>query len=100
MSWPTNSSQKAGTRIRSPSTSTWFSAGSPTGLVRDGHIEGTDPPPDGDVPGPLVPEYAEADAPADGADLRRADEAEAEGTGSFNSADAVWDVMPEVFPLQ
>lgn len=78
----------------------WFSGGDPTGLVRDGHIEGTDPPPDGDVPGPLVPARSDADARGDGGDLRRADDAEAEGTGAFNSAEAVWDVMPEVFPLQ
>jgi hypothetical protein len=53
----------------------WFSAGTPTALVRDGGVEGHDGPPDQPPAGPLV-EIPDNDAfPGD--DLRRADEAEA-----------------------
>jgi hypothetical protein len=53
----------------------WFSAGEPTKLVRDGGIEGYDPPPDG----PPKTELVEADRaqPDDGSDLRRADDPKA-----------------------
>ena len=55
----------------------WFSAGTPTLLVRDQGVEGQDDPPDFPPPGPPV-EIPEIDNfPAD--DLRRADEAEANG---------------------
>jgi hypothetical protein len=33
----------------------WFSMGRPTGLVRDGHAESRDEPPDEPYPTPLVP---------------------------------------------
>lgn len=78
----------------------WFSAGRPTGLVKDGHVEGTDPPPGTEVTGPLVPEHPDQDAQADATDIRRADEAEAEATGPIDASDAVWDGMPQAFPLE
>jgi hypothetical protein len=53
----------------------WFSDGTPTGLVRDGGRESTDPPPDTPVSGPLEP-FEGAPEP-DGSDLLRADRAEA-----------------------
>jgi hypothetical protein len=50
----------------------WFSAGTPTSLVRDGHIEGHDDPPDESPCG-----VAERIAPPGGPDsMRRADDAE------------------------
>jgi hypothetical protein len=53
----------------------WFSAGTPTSLVRDRGTEGHDDPPGYPPPGPPV-EIPDADPfPAD--DLHRADEAEA-----------------------
>jgi hypothetical protein len=51
----------------------WMSDGVPTKLVRDGQAESYDPPPDLLLPDALVP-VAEAE-PADGSDLRRADDA-------------------------
>jgi hypothetical protein len=60
----------------------WFSAGSPTSLVRDGVTEGQDDP-----PGPLPhdPEPVPEVAGTTGADdLKRADKAEA---GSYSSPD-------------
>lgn len=55
----------------------WFSAGTPTSLVRDQGVEGHDEPPGYPPPGPPaeIPETSEF--PQD--DLRRADEAEASG---------------------
>jgi hypothetical protein len=55
----------------------WISDGTPTALVRDGHVEMHDPPPDTPYEGSLQP-VAEA-AAVDGEDLRRADEAETAG---------------------
>jgi hypothetical protein len=53
----------------------WFSAGTPTALVRDQGVEGHDDPPGYPPPGPPA-EIPETDEfPAD--DLRRADEKEA-----------------------
>ena len=52
----------------------WFSAGSPTKLVRDGTTEGEDPPPDD--PYRLQPEPFGKLGRSNGSDLRRADEAE------------------------
>jgi hypothetical protein len=53
----------------------WFSAGTPTSLVRDQGVEGHDDPPGYPPPGPPA-EIPEIDKfPAD--DLRRADEKEA-----------------------
>ena len=55
----------------------WFSAGTPTALVRDQGVEGRDDPPGYPPPGPPaeIPEHDRF--PAD--DLRRADEEEATG---------------------
>jgi hypothetical protein len=53
----------------------WFSAGSPTSLVRDRGIEGHDDPPGYPPPGPPA-EIPEID-PFPGDDFRRADQAEA-----------------------
>jgi hypothetical protein len=50
----------------------WFSSGQPSPLVRDGGVEGHDPPP-GPLPHKPVPR---PDAVQGTADLRRADEAE------------------------
>jgi hypothetical protein len=53
----------------------WFSAGTPTKLVRDGQTEASDPPPNVPPPGPLVP--ADSHGPDLGAvDTLRADAAE------------------------
>jgi hypothetical protein len=63
----------------------WISDGTPTSLVRDGELEAKDPPPDTPFTGQLreLPE----NAPADGADLRRADSAEASSAGSASGED-------------
>jgi hypothetical protein len=53
----------------------WLSDGKPTKLVRDGHVESCDDPPEGPTvttPVPVEPEPAAAN----GEDLRRADDAE------------------------
>jgi hypothetical protein len=58
----------------------WFSVGVPTALVRDGAVEGQDDP-----PGPLPhepEEIPESKSLIGGADLRRADSAEAGDQGS------------------
>ncbi len=53
----------------------WVSEGTPTKLVRDGALESYDPPPDGAIPGPLLP--IEQKVPDVGGDeFRRADDAE------------------------
>jgi hypothetical protein len=55
----------------------WFSAGTPTDLVRDGGVDSKDDPPG---PLPHAPqEIPEETSLTGGADLRRADEAEAAG---------------------
>jgi hypothetical protein len=53
----------------------WFSDGAPTALVRDGGVEGHDPPSSSPFTGEIerVPETALTD----GSDLKRADDAEA-----------------------
>ena len=51
----------------------YFSAGTPTRLVRDSGAESYDPPPDEPLPGPLVPVDEPEDA-GDATDLRRADD--------------------------
>src|ERR1700722_13797221 len=53
----------------------WFSAGRPTALIRDGHTEGNDPPPD--EPMHILPARPE-ESPfsSGGADLRRSDDAQ------------------------
>ena len=63
----------------------WFSAGTPTALVRDGRVEGHDAPPGYPPPGPPA-EIPRVDMfPAD--DLRRADEQEANG-GEYDAEGA------------
>jgi len=54
----------------------WISAGAPTALVRDDGVESNDPPPD--EPITAVMEAWGVDPPADGSDLKRADDAEAQ----------------------
>ncbi len=66
----------------------WISDGAPTALVRDGHVEAHDPPPDRPVEGPL--RAVAEQAPADGEDLRRADDAEADGP---DARQALFDAM-------
>ena len=66
----------------------WFSDGTPTGLVRDGTREATDPPPDAPVPGPL--RALDGDAGSDGSDLLRADSAEATSV-DVDPAEAAWE---------
>jgi hypothetical protein len=51
----------------------WFSDGRPTALVRDGDRELNDPPPAGDVPGPVEPAPASAIRPLDEEYLRQND---------------------------
>jgi hypothetical protein len=51
----------------------WFTSGHPTALIRNGAVDGNDPPP-GPLPHKPVPI---ADAIGDAADLRRADDLEA-----------------------
>lgn len=64
----------------------WFSDGTPTPLVRDGGVEGHDPPPDTPFTGELqlLPEAA----PSDGRDLKRADDAETEAFDPAKMQDA------------
>lgn len=57
----------------------WFSAGAPTGLVRDGETEASEPPPRDTWTGPLV-RIAEK-VPAAGADLQRSDDWDRRTTG-------------------
>ena len=54
----------------------WFSAGTPTALVRDQGVEGHDAPPGYPPPGPPAEIPQTSEFPAD--DMRRADEAEAD----------------------
>ena len=64
----------------------WFSAGTPTALVRDQGVEGHDDPPGYPPPAPPA-EIPETDQfPAD--DLRRADEKESSG-GEYEQEGAV-----------
>jgi hypothetical protein len=61
----------------------WLSQGTPTRLVRDGHVEGSDPV--DDQPFIVAPVRIEGVVPSDGSDLRRADDAE--GDGPFDPRD-------------
>jgi len=54
----------------------YFSEGRPTKLVRDSGLESFDPPPDLPVPREAVAVDSHAHALSDGADMRRADDAE------------------------
>ncbi len=67
----------------------WFSEGAPTALVRDGNLESQDPPPDSPPTRPL--ELIVETAPTDGADLRRADSAEADSFDADAAEEAIWD---------
>jgi|HubBroStandDraft_5_1064220.scaffolds.fasta_scaffold2150233_1 hypothetical protein len=74
-------------------TDRWFSDGRPTALVRDGKVEGQDPPPEVAYSGPLV--EATTSRAVDGEDLRRADEAEAGGAYDPKAArEAALDTIP------
>jgi hypothetical protein len=53
----------------------WISSGHPTGLVRDGHSEGQDDPPDREPTRPFVP-VPDATSSRGGRDFLRADDAE------------------------
>jgi hypothetical protein len=67
----------------------WFSAGRPSSLVRDNGVESKEAPPDEVFEGPLIP--AATDAATDGADLRRADDAQANPFDSNKFWDAAVD---------
>jgi hypothetical protein len=54
----------------------WISGGTPTALVRDGGSETQDPPPDAPITAEMEPWGV--DPPADGEDMRRADDAESQ----------------------
>ena len=54
----------------------WFSAGTPTSLVRDDGVESQESPPEGGFAEPLVPVEGTPDGVPGGDDLRRADVAE------------------------
>ncbi len=74
----------------------WFSDGVPTGLVKDGGVESTDPPPDGAVPGPLVPERP----PSTPAPVGWTSSGPTGGpTDAEREADGPWDTMPQAFPV-
>lgn len=75
----------------------WYSMGKPSNLVRDGHSESYDAPPDEALPGPLVPAATEPDSRTGGSDLRRADEAERDDPKKYS--DAVWETLSTVFPV-
>jgi len=73
----------------------WISDGAPTALVRDRGVESQDPPPETTFDGKLEP--VPEDAPADGEDLRRADEEEA-GSAIFDpnaAVGAAWETFGE-----
>jgi hypothetical protein len=55
----------------------WMSDGTPTALVRDAGVESQDAPPDEPISVEMERVVAEA-IPADGSDLKRADNAEAQ----------------------
>ena len=55
----------------------WISQGTPTSLVRDGTVEGSDPVANGPVK--VTPVRIEGHPVVDGSDLLRADDAEREG---------------------
>jgi hypothetical protein len=70
----------------------WMSRGTPTPLVRDGKVEGSDPV--ADEPFKVTPVKIEGEGPHDGSDQRRADDAEV----AYDSREAVraaWDVFDQ-----
>jgi len=69
----------------------WFSGGRPSRLVRDGHVEANDPPPDRPFDGRLVRATGGAEPSAGGDDLRRADENQGGAYDPRTAIDAVLD---------
>jgi hypothetical protein len=75
----------------------WFSAGTPTALVRDGETESHDPPPNEAIAGPLQDPVSST--PVDGTDLERADEAQQPLDGpDVSPAEAALDSAPISMP--
>lgn len=71
-----------------------MSAGSATALVRDGNVEGRDPPPN--EPFKVTPVRIKEDGSP--SDLRRADNAQ-QGSGDTESpAERAWDIAGETMP--
>jgi hypothetical protein len=72
----------------------WMSKGTPTQLVKDGKVEGTDPV--SDEPFKIEPVRIEGHPAHDGSDLKRADDAELEGPYDSKAAvRAAWDVFDQ-----
>jgi hypothetical protein len=74
----------------------WISQGTPTNLVRDGKIEGTDSVTD--EPFQVKPVRIEGDGvePRDGSDMRRADDAELEAPyDARRAARSAWDAFDQ-----
>jgi hypothetical protein len=70
----------------------WMSQGTPTSLVRDGTVEGSDPVANGPIK--VTPVRIEGHPDEDGSDLLRADEAEREGSYDPQKAGrSAWDVL-------
>jgi hypothetical protein len=72
----------------------WMSQGTPTRLVRDGDVEGSDPV--DDEPFKVTPTRIEGDARHDGSDLWRADDAERDAPfDSKGAVRAAWDTFDQ-----
>jgi hypothetical protein len=72
----------------------WMSQGTPTSLVRDGHVEGSDPVLN--VPFKVNPVRIEGNPPRDGSDLLRADDSEREDPyDPKDAARAAWDAFDQ-----
>jgi hypothetical protein len=71
----------------------WISGGMPTGLIRDGGVEGNDPPPDEPIVATMEP-WTEG-ARSDGSDLKRADDAEARGFDAKKVTQAAFDAIDQ-----
>jgi len=69
----------------------WFSAGLPTGLVRDEGTESRDPAPDSRFDGPLVRATNGAAGDGDGSDLKRAGDGQGGSYDPLKAFDAVLD---------
>jgi hypothetical protein len=70
----------------------WMSRGTPTRLVRDGEVEGDDPPAS-DEPFAVTPVRIEGRPPTGGRDLKRADEEQWERFDEQKEEDAASDVL-------
>lgn len=68
----------------------WFSAGKPSGLVRDGGIEAKDRPPTEPFEGPLVRATSESAANS-GSDLKRTGDRQGDSYDPLKAFDAVLD---------